>query len=336
MFVFFLFVAYLGISELQSQRDALSKLREENREIHSKYDGLQLRYDDEIYNSGPWKKEKERMETKIGDLEKAYEASTGAQTEQQAQIVALHSQVRELRGVLDDAEADRGLLQKARRALQAELETIKLDHVDANKLSSDQEFQRLQLKKQDLERSLEEQGDRVTSARERMKKAESYANECQMELGKVRVENAELDRLNVKYLFYRSKVTHRQLSQATLEKQVKELNVHIVDLETRSYANSPRPGPSRRTESRIEELTGQLNQHKTDKNDTSRLQRSADKLAHDAKFQQAESERQRIKFEEERIAYEAHIQELRQSLDATVELLFIDSCRFLIFSNSAN
>jgi len=192
------------------------------------------------------------------------------------------------------------LLQKARRALQAELETIKLDHVDTNKLSSDQEFQRLQLKKQDLERSLEEQGDRVTNAHERMKKAESYASECQMELGKVRVENSELDRLN-----------------ATLEKQVKELNVRIVDLETRSYANSPRPGPSRKTESRIEELTGQLNQHKTDKNDPSRLHRSADKLARDAKFQQAESERQRIKFEEERIAYEAQIQELRQSLDAT-------------------
>lgn len=137
------------------------------------------------------------METKIIDLEKAYEASAGAQTEQQSQIIALHSQVRELRGVLDDAEGDRALLQKARRALQAELETIKLDHVDSNKMTSDQEFQRLQLKKQDLERSLEEQEDRVSNAFDRMKKAESFANECQIELGKVRVENSELDKLNV-------------------------------------------------------------------------------------------------------------------------------------------
>lgn len=156
-----------------------------------------MRHDDEIYNSGGWKKEKERMETKISDINKAYEASITAQAEQQTQIVALHSQVRELRGVLDDAEADRALLQKARRALQAELETIKLDHVDTNKMSSDREFQRLQLKKQDLERSLEEQEDRVASAFERMKKAEAYTNECQIELGKVRAENSELDRLNV-------------------------------------------------------------------------------------------------------------------------------------------
>ncbi|KAG6914825.1 hypothetical protein DXG01_015126 [Tephrocybe rancida] len=282
--------------ELQSQRDSISRLRDDNRKTRSDYDELQLRYDDEIYNSGGWKKEKERMETKISDINKAYETSTAAQADQQTQIVALHSQVRELRGVLDDAEADRALLQKARRALQAELETIKLDHVDTNKMSSDREFQRLQLKKQDLERSLEEQEDRVSSAFERMKKAEGYANECQIELGKVRVENSDLDRLN-----------------ANLEKQVKELNVRIVDLETRSYSNSPRPPTiSRRTDSRIEELTSQLTK---DKAEGSRLQRSADKVARDTKFQLAESDRARLKLEEERKAYEAQLQSLRQAMD---------------------
>lgn len=175
----------------------MSRLREDNRKVRSDYDELQLRYDDEVYNGGAWKKEKERMETKIQDLVKAYDSSTAAQTEQQSQIVSLHSQVRELRSVLNDAEADRALLQKARRALQAELESIKLDNVDTSKLSSDTELQRLRLQKQDLERSIDEQEDRVTMAFERMKKAEAYANECQMELGKVRVENSELDKLNV-------------------------------------------------------------------------------------------------------------------------------------------
>jgi len=172
----------------------LSRIREENRKLRSDYDELQLTYDDEVYkyNSSGWKKEKERMETKITDITKAFEASSGAQAEQQKQIVALHSQVRDLRGVLDDAEADRSLLQKARRALQAELEGIKLDTVDSNRMSSDREYQKLQLEKQDLRRSLEEQEDRVTGAYERMKKAEAYATECQIELGKVRVDNSEL------------------------------------------------------------------------------------------------------------------------------------------------
>lgn len=150
------------------------------------------------------------METKISDIERAYEAATAAQAEQQSQIVALHSQVRELRGVLDDAESDRAMLQKARRALQAELESIKLEPVDS-KLSSDREFQKLQLKKQDLERSLEEQEDRVSHALERVKKAEAFANECQIELGKVRVENSELDKLNVRLIVVISGVLYSKV-----------------------------------------------------------------------------------------------------------------------------
>jgi myosin heavy chain 9/10/11/14 len=174
----------------------MSRLREDNRKNRSDYDELQLRYDDEVYSGGAWKKEKERLDTKIEDLTKAYEAAIAVQGDQQSQIVALHSQVRELRAVLTDAESERTLLQKARRALQAELEGIKLDTVDAHKMSSG-DFQKLQLKKQDLERSLEEQEDRVDMAFERMKRAEAHANECQVELDRIRVENSELDRLNV-------------------------------------------------------------------------------------------------------------------------------------------
>lgn len=185
------------IIELQSQRDAMSRIREENRKLRSDYDDLQMQYDDEVYNGGAWKNEKERLETKIADLTNAYESSTAARSEQQAQIVALHSQVRELRGVLEDAEAERLMLQKARRALQSQLEGIKLDTIDPDKMSTESKLQDLQLKKQDLERALEEHQDRVAMAEERMRKAEVHAQECQIELGEIRVENSELDRKNV-------------------------------------------------------------------------------------------------------------------------------------------
>ena len=126
-------------TELQSQRDTMSRIREENRKLRSDYEELSLRYDDEVYSGGAWKKEKERLETKIQDLTKAYESSTAAQNEQQAQIVALHSQVRELRSVLNDAETDRALLQKARRALQSELDSLKLETLDTGKAFSEAE-----------------------------------------------------------------------------------------------------------------------------------------------------------------------------------------------------
>ena len=121
--------------------------------------------------------------------------ATTAQGDQQSQIVALHSQLRELRAMLSDAESEHTLLQNAHRALQAELEGM--GTVDANKISTGPDFQRLQLKKQDLERSLVEQEDRVDLAFDRMKHAEAHANECQVELDKIRVENSELGRLNV-------------------------------------------------------------------------------------------------------------------------------------------
>jgi chromosome segregation ATPase len=194
------------LAELQSQRESISKLREELRKARSSNDDLSLRYDDEVYNGAAWKKERERLETKIADLSRAYDSSIAAQAEQQSQLVALHSQTRELRSVLNDAEADRALLQKARRGLQAELENIKLDAVDATRINSDRELQTLQLKNQDLERALEESADRVDMASARMKKAELHAQECQVELGQVRVENSELDKLNV---------SHRQRHDAT-------------------------------------------------------------------------------------------------------------------------
>jgi myosin protein heavy chain len=114
----------------------MSRLQEENRKIRSDYDELQFRYDGEVYNGGAWKKEKEHLETKIEHLTKAYEAATATRDDQQTQIMALHSQVRELRAVLADAESEHILLQKARRALQAELESMDTDtkkHRDKSK-----------------------------------------------------------------------------------------------------------------------------------------------------------------------------------------------------------
>ncbi|CAK5274213.1 unnamed protein product [Mycena citricolor] len=187
-----------------------------------------------------WRKQKDQMQAKLEDVTRAFEASKAAQTEQRSQIQTLHSQVRELRGVLDDAEADRMLLQKARRALQAELETIKHEHVDASPglIPNDREFHRLQLKQLDLERALEEQEYRATTCLDRMRKAEKFASECEIELGKVQVEKSELDRLN-----------------ANLELQSKQLNARIAELENKPTTSTR---PAARRESRIEELAAQL------------------------------------------------------------------------------
>jgi len=183
--------------ESRHLRDNISNLREENHKMRSELDELQLLYDDELFASSSWKKDKERMNTKILDLTGAYESSKAAQAEQQTQIVALHSHNRELRAMLDEAEAERVALRQARTQLETRLNEIANDHLDANRLSSDRVVQELNLEKQDLRARLEEQADRVALAYEKLKKAEAFASDYQVELSKVRHHNSELERQNV-------------------------------------------------------------------------------------------------------------------------------------------
>ena len=110
------------------------------------------------------------------------------------------------------------------------------------------------------------------------------------------------------------------MHQAKLEKQIKELNVRIVDFETKSYGTPSRPSANtRRLESRIEELTNRLNQVTKDKGETSRMQWSVD--MRDTNAQLAESDRQRARLEEEMKSYESQVLNLRQAMDVMVGFL---------------
>ncbi|KAG8784773.1 hypothetical protein FRC15_002641 [Serendipita sp. 397] len=282
--------------ESKHLRDSISNLREENHKMRSELDELQFRHDDEVYAGTAWKKEKERMSTKIFDLTAAYESSKMAQSEQQTQIVALLSQVRELRAVLDEAEAERAALRQARSQLETRLNEIAQDHLDASRMSSDRVVQELNLEKQDLKSRLEEQADRVALAHEKLRKAEAFTSECQVELSKVRHENSELERQN-----------------ALLEKNNKEQSVRLVEYETKAYATTPRSSSaSRRQDVRIEELTKRLKQEEEEKSETARLHRTADKTAREMKFQLMESDRHRLRLEEECKEYDVKIRTLRQ------------------------
>lgn len=190
-------------SESRHLRDIISNIRQENHTVRTELDELQLRYDDELYASTSWKKDKERLSTKVLDLTAAYESSKAAQAEQQTQIVALLSQVRELRAVLDEAEAERAALRQARAQLETRLSEIAQGNLGGvDRLSSEGVVRELQLEREDLKRRLEEQADRVAMANEKLKKAEGFASEYQSELSRMRTENSELEKKNVSILTY--------------------------------------------------------------------------------------------------------------------------------------
>ncbi|KAF8320349.1 nonmuscle myosin heavy chain b [Clavulina sp. PMI_390] len=281
-------------SELQSQRDTISRLREENRKTRGELDQLQLHMDDELYEAGTWKKEKERLETKITDVTSAYKTANSAQGEQQSQIVNLLGQVRELRGVLDEAEADRTALQQARRNLERRLNEIAQGRsASTDKLSNDRALQALTLEKQDLVSSLDEQRDRTARATDRLRKSEVHLVEFQSELQKSRQENSQLERRN-----------------AELEKQIKDLNVRVVDHETKSYSSH-----TKRLEAQVQELRTKLDLAYKERAEA--VTRAASTGGGDRELQARliEMERGRARLEAEVKSYETKITKLRSAMD---------------------
>ena len=113
-------------------------------------------------------------------------------------------------------------------------------------------MQQLAREKQELAASLESMNDRINLARQKQARSEAHAAECMQELNKVRQLNAEVDRRNVGTMTMSLYIAdHTQIS---LENKMKALQVKLVDLETQSFANSPRPAAAKRLATTMAEL----------------------------------------------------------------------------------
>lgn len=107
-----------------------------------------------------------------------------------------------------------------------------------------------------------------------------------------------------------------------MEKQVKELNLRIVDLETKAYSrvqpsSSSSSATIRRLESRVEELTSQLNQAMKERN-TASISRDRD-----ATFKLVESDRQKARLEDEIRTYEEKVANMRKTINDMVCFMYI-------------
>ena len=107
---------------------------------------------------------------------------------------------------------------------------------------------------------------------------------------------------------------------------MKELNVRIVDQETKSYNSSPRPSlASKRLETQVKDLNIKLEQALQEKSDLMRAGGSSNQAIRDVQFQLAESERAKLRLETDMKNYEQKMAKLRDAMDDLVSssLLFI-------------
>lgn len=90
--------------DLGSQRDNMLRFKEANRLLKAKEEELRRELEDELHSSSGWKRERERLESRIVDLNTALEAASSKTDETQGQQVRHVAQMKDLRRKLDESE----------------------------------------------------------------------------------------------------------------------------------------------------------------------------------------------------------------------------------------
>lgn len=185
--------------------------------------------------------------------------------------------------------------------MEQRLEEIGTEFLSANsgRLSNDRVLQTLQQERSDLKRQLEEKEDIISVSLERQKKAEAFANDCQIEANRERSESTELLKANTE-----------------LEKKIKLLNLKIVDLETRSMTSSPRQLNNQQNRNQgpidpkqYEEIVNQL---EVEKENFHKLNKKSERTLKDLEIKLIDSERSKNRLLDEIKNFENKLFSLRK------------------------
>jgi myosin heavy chain 9/10/11/14 len=256
--------------ELDIERENIIHVREENGRLREEIEELRGKWDDEVLNSSTWAKEKGRLEMTLQDVSNARDEATNAHNEAQAKIVNLLSQVRSLRTGMDDMTNERDSLLATKKSLETRLAeaTERLEELSQsdspslrNAASADRELL-------EIKASLAQQEDIAAAAVGKMRRSEALTLELQKDMAAERDLNVQL---------------HKE--KASLEKSVKELQLRLVDLETRGFSGSSPSKDVRFLHGRIAELEKNLEEAEARRADESRDIRAVDRTIRDLQAQ---------------------------------------------------
>lgn len=210
-------------NELEIERENVIHVRSENTRIRDELEELRSKWDDEVLNSSSWAKEKSRLEMTLQDLSSSREEAANAHNDAQGKIVSLLSQVRNLRSSMDDVAAERDMLQKEKRGLEARLSEAgdRLEDLARCESPSMRNAAGMDRELLDLKSQLAQQEDVAAAAIGKMRRAEALTTEMQKDVVSERETNVTL---------------HKE--KAGLEKTVKDLQGRVVDLETKGYTSA--------------------------------------------------------------------------------------------------
>lgn len=210
-------------NELDIAREEKLFRQSENTRLREELEELRSKWDDEVLNSSTWSKEKSRLESTLADLSASRDEAIKAHTDAQDKVVNMMSQLRTLRTTVDDVSAERDMLQREKRGLEARLLEAKsgLDDLARGDSPSLRNAASLDRELLELKSHLAQQEDIAAAAVGKMRRAEALSSEMQKDIVAEREMTVQL-----------------HTEKAALEKSLKELQVRLIDLETKGYSSA--------------------------------------------------------------------------------------------------
>ncbi|KAG9610637.1 hypothetical protein KCU77_g17145, partial [Aureobasidium melanogenum] len=255
-------------NELEIERENVIHVRGENGRLRDELEELRNKWDDEVLNSSTWAKEKSRLDVALQDLSNSRDEAVNAHNEAQSKIVDLLSQVRSLRTNVDDVVAERDMLVKEKKGLEARLSEAadRLEDLSQNGSPSKRNAASADRELLELKSTLAHQEDVAAAAVGKMRRAEALAQEIQKDIITERENNV---------------ILHKE--KAALEKSMKDLQLKCIDLETKGYSSVSQD--VRFLNGRIHELEAQLEDLEHTRNTEARSVRNVDRTVRDLQSQ---------------------------------------------------
>ncbi|KAJ6092567.1 hypothetical protein N7486_007856 [Penicillium sp. IBT 16267x] len=284
--------------ELEIERERLLNVRGENARLREELEDLRSKWDNEVLNSSTWSKEKSRMELVVQDITTSRDEAIAAHNEAQQKVVSLLSQVRNLRASVEDTTAERDLLLKDKKMLEGRLAEAgeRLEDLAKGESPSMRNAASMDRELLELKSKLAQQEDVSSAAVGKMRRADALATEMQKELTAERETNNQLFK-----------------DKAGLEKQLKEIQLRCVDLETKSYSSGSQD--VRFLHKRIKELETHLEEQENKNSAEQRSLRNVDRTVKDLQTQIDRREKMNAQLNEELNKGRDKIERLLRNID---------------------
>ncbi|KAK2593294.1 class II myosin [Conoideocrella luteorostrata] len=284
--------------ELDLAREEKLYKQAEIARLREELDDLRSKWDDEVLNSSTWSKEKSRLESTLADVASSRDEAVSAHNEAQSKVVSLLSQVRTLRSSVDEITSERDLLLREKRSVEARLDEAKagLEELVKGESPSLRDAATMDREVLDLKSNLAHQEDVAAAAVEKMRRAEALVSDVQKEIAAEREASTEL-----------------QKKKAALEKNLNEVQLKLIDFETKGFSSASQD--IKFLHKRIQELESQLEDHEAARSKSQRSNRNIDRTVKDLQSQIERKEKQNTQLSDDVNRMRDKVDKLLKTID---------------------